>query len=216
MPNATPFIKSKEEIADLMLSAFPNGYLYRNNEGLEKIINGFAKSYYTVVKDIQKVFDDYFNITKSSQFLDNYLGEYGLPNIIFPNIENAEQAAFAISATKIANTLVSETDYVNFLQFIGVEVKFYHYQNTLLPHHSFPYTLPMILGGVPPKNKVTWLVDLVDSSDSQANLGVPAPIYLFNPIQDTGFAKKILAYLKPDYIILKYLDRETKTFYGIS
>lgn len=216
MPNATPFLKSKEDIANVMLSAFPNGYLYRNNDGLKKIINGFAKSYYDVVKDIQIVFDDYFNITKDSQFLDNFLAEYGLPNIVFPDIENAEQAAFAISSMKMANTLVSENDYVNFLALIGLEVKFYHYQNTLLPHHSFPYTLPMILGGVPPKNKVTWLIDLVAESDSQANLGVPAPIYLFNPSQDTAFAKKILAYLKPDYIIFKYLDSETKTFYGIS
>lgn len=216
MPNATPFIKSKEDVADLMLSAFPNGYLYKNNEGLKKIIRGFAKSYYDVTKDIQKVFDDYFDITKNSQFLSNYLAEYGLPNVVFPDIENAEQAAFAISSMKIANTLVSEDDYVNFLALIGLEVKLYHYQNTLLPHHSFPYTLPMILGGVRPKNKVTWLVDFIDDSSSQANLGITAPIYLFNPTQDINFAKKILAYLKPDYIIFKYLDPETKTFYGIS
>lgn len=216
MPNATPFLGSKEDIAELMLSAFPNSYLYRNNDGLKKIINGFAKSYYDVVKDIQDVFDDFFNITKDSQFLDKYLAEYGLPNVIFPDIENSEQAAFAISAMKTVNTLVSETDYVNFLALIGLEVKFHHYQNTLLPHHGFPYVFPMILGGVPPKNKVTWLVDVVDSSDSQANLGVTAPIYLFNPTEDTNFAKKILAYLKPDYIIFRYLDSATKALYGIT
>jgi len=216
MPNATPFLGSQDDIAELMLSAFPNGYLYRNNAGLKKIINGFAKSYYEVVKDIQKVFDDLFNINANNQFLDNYLSEYGLPNVIFPDIQNSEQAAFAITAMRVANTLVSENDYINFLALLGLEVKFYHYQNTLLPHHGFPYTLPMILGGVPPKNKLTWLIDVVDESNSQANLGVPAPIYLFNSTADTNFAKKILAYLKPDYIIFKYLDSETKALYGIS
>ena len=216
MPNATPFLKSKDDVAKVILSAFPNGYLYRNNDGLKKIINGFAKSYYDVATNIQKVFDDYFNITKDSQFLNNYLAEYGLPNVIFPSIQNSEQAAFAINAMKIANSLVSESDYVAFLALIGIEVKFYHYQNTLLPHHSFPYTLPMILGGVPPKNKITWLVDFTSAGDAQANLGITAPIYLFNPTQDINFAKKILAYLKPDYIIFKFLDLETKTFYGIS
>lgn len=216
MPNATPFLGSKEEIANLMLSAFPNGYLYRNNDGLKIIINGFAKSYYDVVKDIQQVFDDLFNITKDNQFLDNYLLEYGLPNVVFPDIQNSEQAAFAITAMKTANTLVSEADYVNFLALLGFEVKFYHYQNTLLSHHVFPYVLPIILGGIPPKNKVTWLVDVVDEGSPQANLGISAPIYLFNPTADTDFAKKILAFLKPDYILFKYLDSETKALYGIS
>ena len=199
-----------------MLSTFPSGYLYSNNEGLRQIIEGIAQTYCQISKDVQKVFDDLFFINKDNQFLQEFLAEYGLPNIIFPNINNAEQAAFAISMTKQSRLLVSKEDFENFLLLLGYNVKFYHYQNTLIDHYIYPYTYPKIYGGIVPKNKITWLIDIVEGSQSQANYGLPHPIYYFNPLQDTNFVKKVLDYFKPDYIIFKYLNQKTKDFYGIS
>lgn len=215
MPNATPFLKSKEDIANLMKTSLPGGYLYQDNEGINKLINGLSSSYFDIAKKIQKVFDDLFTINENNQFLERFLGEYGLPNVIFPEIENNIQAAFAISAMKEVEMLVTQEDFKNFLALLGVTVNFYHYQNTMLNHHKFPYTLPMILGGVPPKNKITWLVEILEESSINYNLNKPTPMILYNPTADTLFAKKVLDYLKPDYILFKYINAETKTLYGI-
>lgn len=216
MPNATPFLKTQEEIRDLMLSALPNGYLYRNNDGLNKILDGFAKSYLQIAKDIQQIFDDLFTINTTNQFLNNFLGEYGLPNVIFPSIESPQQAVSAISMMKVARNLNSKEDYQNFMTLLGFEVYFYHYQNTMLDHHIFPYTYPKIFGGVRPKNKLTWLVEIVSKNTSKANFGVSHPRYFYNPTSSTLNAKKILAYLKPDYIIFKNIDADFKALYNLS
>ena len=215
MPNATPFLKSVDQITELMLSAFPPGYLYRNNKGLREIVSGFAVELLEASKKIQKVSDDYFYITETNGFLDRWLAEYGLPNVIFPDVSTPQKAVFAITMMKVARNLVSKEDYENFMKLIGFDVKFYHYQNTMSKHHLFPYTLPMILGGVPPKNKITWLIYIVNNSQSEANLGLPTPMILRNPSSDINFAKKILDYLKPDYIIFKYITKDFKDLYAI-
>lgn len=216
MPNATPYLKSEEDVIQIMKTSLPNGYLYSDNDGINKIINGLAVSYYNNIKKIQKHFDDLFTINKDNQYLERFLGEYGLPNVIFPDIENNEQAAFAISAMRQVQYLETKQDYQDFLLLLGVKVNFYHYQNEMLDHHKFPYTLPMILGGVKPKNKITWLVEIIEESAINYNLNKPTPMILYNPQADTLFAKKVLEYLKPDYIIFKYIDAETKSLYGIS
>lgn len=215
MVNATPFLETKEDILKVLLSGLPKGYLYKDNEGVNQLLGGFVESYFLIVKDIQKYFNDYFYLNVNNQFLDRFLSEYGLPNVIFPNIENAEQAVLAITMMKLANTLKSKEDYKTFLFLLGLDVEFYHYQNTLVDHHYFPYTLPMILGGIPPKNKLTWLVYINENSTSQANLGLPTPMILRNPTANTLYAKNILDYLKPDYIIFKYITSEEKADFDI-
>lgn len=216
MPNSTPYLKSVEDVKNLMITSLPNGFLYNENEGINKILQGFATGFFDEAKKIQKHFDDLFTITAQNQYLERFLGEYGLPNVIFPDIANNTQAAFAISAMKQVEYLETKEDYENFLLLLGVRVNFYHYQNTMLDHHKFPYTLPMILGGVPPKNKITWLVEIIESVSSDYNLNKPTPMILYNPSADTLFAKKVLDYLKPDYILFQYIDSETKSLYGIS
>jgi len=215
-PNATPFLKSQEEITDIIISALPAGYLYKNNDGLRQIINGYAKTYFEIAKDIQKIFDDLFTININNQFLDKFLGEYGLPNVIFPSIQNASQAVSAISAMRVARKLASKEDFENFMALLGFTIKFYHNQNTLLDHYIYPYTYPRIYGGIKPKNKITWLVEIVDNSQSKANYGMSHPRYYYNSTSDTVFAKKILDYLKPSYIIFKYIDSSFKELYNIS
>jgi hypothetical protein len=212
-PNATPYLKSVEEITELMVSSLPQGYLYKNNEGIRQILEGFSKTYFEIAQKIQKAFEDLFEINVDNQFLDKFLGEYGLPNVIFPSIENNEQAVFAISMMRASKDLVSLEDFENFLALLGLNVEFFHYQNSLHDHYFFPYTLPMILGGVAPKNKITWLVYINETFSSEANLGVPTPMILYNSSVNSTYVKNILDYLKPDYIIFKYITKETKDLY---
>lgn len=215
MPNSTPFLNTKEEIKSVLISALPGGYLYKNNEGINQILDGFVEYFYDISKDIRKVVDDLYTINEQSQFLDKYLSQYGLPNVIFPNITNNAQAVLAISGMKVARNLVSKEDYENFLLTLGVEICLYHYQNELIEHTYYPYVYPKIYGGVGPKKKLTWLVDIVENSNSQANYGVPYPRYYYNPSAGSLYAKNVLDYLKPDYILFQYLNAELKALYGI-
>ena len=218
MPNATPFIKTKEEIVELMLSTFPSGYLYRNNEGLRQIIEGIAQTYYQISKDVQKVFDDLFFINKDNQFLQEFLAEYGLPNIIFPTINNGEQAAFAISMTKQSRLLVSKEDFENFLLLLGYNVKFYHL-NTILENSGFDYSFPIsFTESLGLKDKITWWIYIESGNEITGEyngIGDAFDIDFVESSTNVQFVKNILDYLKPDYIIFQYIDAETKALYGI-
>lgn len=215
MPNSTPFLNTKEEIKSVLISALPGGYLYRNNDGVNQILDGFTNYLYDISEEIRQVVEDFYYIDNDNQFLDRFLAQYSLPNVIFPNIENADQAVLAIAGMKVARDLVSKEDYENFLLTLGVNIRLYHYQNELLEHCLYPYVYPKIYGGVAPKKKITWLVYIVENSDSQANYGVPYPRYYYNSSAGLLYAKNVLDYLKPDYIIFQYINAEIKALYGI-
>ena len=215
MVNSTPFLETKEDILKVLISGLPKGYLYSNNEGINQLLNGFVESYFLIVKDIQKYFNDCFYLNTDNQFLDRFLTEYGLPNVIFSDIQNAEQSVLAITMMRLAKTLKSKEDYINFLALLGINVEFYHYQNTLAEHHYFPYTYPKIYGGIPPKNKLTWLVYINEESTAQSNYPTIYPRLYCNSNSNFNFVKNILDYLKPDYIIFKYITSEEKADFDI-
>ena len=218
MPNAVPFLKSVDEITELMLSAFPPGYLYRNNKGLREIVSGFAVELLVASKKIQKVSDDYFYITETSAFLDRWLAEYGLPNIIFPDVTAPQKAVFAITMMKVARNLVSKEDYENFMKLIGFDVKFYH-ANATLDNSGFNYSFPLAFSNsVSLKDKITWWIYIPAGSgttEEYNGIGDAFDIDFVPSGNNIQFAKNILDYLKPDYIIFQYITLYTKQLYGL-
>lgn len=216
--NSTPFIADKDDIVNLMLSALPSGYLYRNNEGIKQIIEGFATGYVETINYINKCFTDLFEINADNQFLDRFLAEYGLPNVIFPIIENNEQAAKAISIMRISKNLVSKEDYINFMALLGYEIEMFHLQETI-ENTTFDYSFPIAFSpSTTYKDKLTWWV-LIKTKQQQEtdfnNIGDAFPIDFVDTSVDINFAKKILDYIKPDYIIIQYITQSIKETYGL-
>ena len=182
-------------------------------ENIEKIIYINLERRKDRKEKIEKQLDE-FKLSYEIPYFISKPNEYVF-NSGFSDIQNAEQSVLAITMMRLAKTLKSKKDYINFLALLGIDVEFYHYQNTLAEHHYFPYTYPKIYGGIPPKNKLTWLVYINEESTAQSNYPTIYPRLYYNSNSNFNFVKNILDYLKPDYIIFKYISSKQKADFDI-
>lgn len=210
------YFKDIDKFQNLFISSLPSGYLY--NDSLKPFIKGFLEIWQDEAKKLDKAYNDLFIVNEANMFLDEYLSQYNLPNEFFDDVSSTEKKVFAITMMRLANTLESKEDYTNFMLLLGYQVQFYHYQNTVAKHHLIGGLLPMILGGLPEKKKLTWLVFIQDDSPTPSgtgNIGSPLPMVLGGISDRQEYAKKILDYIKPYDIIFKYISLEEKINFGL-
>jgi len=203
----------RSNLDELLISSLPSGYLY--NENLKPFIRGFVDVFNDFYKSLDNDINSLLVIDKNNTLLDYYLVQYGLPNIIFPTLNTIDEKVFAISMMRLVKNLLSKEDFENFILLLGVNIKIYYHNQELSDHYSFPYTFPMILGGVKPKHKLICLIYIEENVNTISNLGIPTPIVLRNPSITTNFVKNVLDFIKPDYMIFQYITTIEKELYGI-
>lgn len=209
--------KNIDSLADLVIGGLPNGFLY--NESLADFIKGFLTTYQDFLLQFNQAMKDQFFITENSLFLDEQKIMFGLPNVIFPDISTKSQAVFAISMMKYSKNLISKEDYENFMLILGLKVKFYSLNNVLLENSSFDYGFPACFSSsVTKKDKLTYWIYVEEentSVDFFYGLGDAFDLDFVSPKNNLETARKILDFLKPDYLIFEYITLETKNLFGL-
>lgn len=209
-----PNVNSLDDYAQLFIRALPDGFLY--NSSLVSFVRGFMSGYQDYYATLNKALDDIFNLDQSNFFLDEFLTMYGLPNVIFPNITNKDQAIYAIAMMRLTSQLISKEDFENFMLLLGFKVTLYSLNNALKDHLIFPYTPPAIPSiSVLGKDLLTYLVYIEGNVGSEINLGVAPPVIPYDSGANITIAKNILEYLKPLYIIFQYISLETKEIFRL-
>ena len=209
--------KDIDKYADFFVNALPDGYLY--NASLKNFIKGFLGDYQEYYTQFETAINDLFILSPSSIYLDEFKIMYGLPNILFPDIKTADQAVFAISMMKLSRTLISKEDYENFMLLLGLPTTFYSLNNSLLEHEGFDYGFPITFSpSISTKDKLTLLVYVQESGEDLGdfnNIGDAFDLDFVASPNKSQEAKKILDFLKPDYLLFEYIDASTKTLYGL-
>lgn len=209
--------KNIDDLADLVIGSFPNGFLY--NESLSDFIKGFLTTYQDFLLQFNQAMKDQFFITENSLFLDEQKIMFGLPNVIFPDLSTKSKAVFAISMMKYSKNLISKEDYENFMLIIGMKVKFYSLNNALLENSTFDYGFPASFSpSVTKKDKLTYWIYVEEENtamDFYYGLGDAFDLDFVSPKNNLENARKILDFLKPDYLIFEYITLETKNLFGL-
>jgi len=208
-------LKDIDTAANIFISSLPRGYLY--NQSLKPFIKGFLYEVCETIKVIDKGFKDKLDLTENSYFLDDELAKYSLPNEIFTDLNTINEKLFAISTMKLASTLHSKEDYINFMALFGYEVNLYH-QSLAINHFGFDYSFPVCFTeSLSTKDKLTWLCYIPDSAVDfeYRGIGDAFDIHFVTSPSDISFAKKILDYIKPYDIIIRYISLDTKIALGL-
>lgn len=216
-------IKDKEDIdkfADIFIAGLPDGFLYKGNN-LRNFCKGFLETYQDFYRTLKKSVSDLLIVDETNLFLDEYKTMYGLPNVLFPEINTNEEAAFAISMMKEAQQLISKDDFENFMALLGYNVKFYSYNNNLLENSTFDYSFPIsFTEGTTGKDKYTYLIWVEEGESNDPltfnNLGDAFDLDFVESENNLQKVKNILDYLKPDYLIFQYITTYTKELYGLN
>jgi len=186
---------------------------------LISFIKSFCESYSVFLKDLNKGINDLFDITSENIFLEEFKAEYGLPNVLFPEINTNEEAALAITAMKVSKNLVSVEDFKNFMLLLGYDVEFYQVNNSILELSSFSYSFPVVFTpAISKKDKLTYLVYINTQNNTETdfyNLGDAFAIDFVPAADNVENIKNILDFIKPDYILFEYITTETKNLYGL-
>lgn len=200
----------------------PQGYLYNITESLNifKLLKSFAIEYQDIYKQIEKNINGFYIVDENSIWLDELMTTYGLPNVIFPDITTAKEKALAINIMRYLKTLNSIESYQAFLLLLGYSVKIYSINETLEGNISFNYNLPIFFSNsTSTKDKLTYFVYVeTDSQNLEEfyNIGDAFPLDFVLPDNDFYIVKKILDFIKPDYIIFEYITETEKTLFGIT
>jgi hypothetical protein len=204
-----------DEFANLFIRSLPDGYLY--NENLKPFVKGFLTSYQDYLRVLNTSINDIFDITADNYFLEEFKREYGLPNALFPVINTNEEAALAVTMMKKSKYLNSKEDFENFLLLLGYNVEFFLMNDYAKTHLGFNYSFPVAFSNsITGKDKLTYWVYVEDSATiSFRNIGFAFPIQFSNSGNNTNKVKKILDFIKPDYLIFRYINSTTKTLYGL-
>lgn len=220
MPNIDLLKENRDinNLTSLFIRSLPEGYLY--NDSLSDLAKGFVEAYQDFLLTFEKSINDLFYIDETNIFLDEYKVMYGLPNPLFPDIQTKEQAVLAISMMKLSQTLISKEDYENFMLLLGFNVKFYKINANILENATFPYNFPITFSpSTTRKDKLTYWIYVEDSGDNIDpfyNLGDAFPVEFVQSQNNLQQVKKILDFLKPDYLIFKYITLYTKNLYGLN
>lgn len=205
-----------DKLADLFINSLPKGQLY--SDSLKPFVKGFLEVYADFYKNLNIAINDQFELTKDSFYLDEFRIQYGLPNALFPVINNNEELVFAISVVKQSQLLVSKEDFENFLKLFGFNVSFFKQNTELSQQFGFPYSFPITFSpGFGKKDKFKYLVYVEETSTPSdfRNIGDAFPIEFYESQDNLSSVRKILDYIKPDYLIFQYIDLETKNLYGL-
>ena len=222
MPNIDLLKDSRdiEGITDSIISALPKGFLYESDE-LRDFFKGFMGVYQDVMLTIEKSANDLFYLDEDSLYLEEFLVMYGLPNVLFPDIQTKAEAVFAISMMKLSSTLLSKEDYENFLALLGFNVTFYSVNGSVLENQTFNYNFPIAFSNsISYKDKLTYWV-YVEEDDSSGigtdfnNIGDAFDLDFVSSQNKLQEVEKILDFLKPDYLIFQYISLYTKNIYGL-
>jgi len=207
-------------LTELCLNSMPEGYLYQGEE-FKKFLRGFLTGYKELYEKIEKDTNSLFVIDENNTLLSKYLVEYGLPNVLFSDITTTEQAVFAINTMKLASTLVSEQDFINFLALFGINATFYNLNSTeLLNHVSFDLAFPISFSNsISAKDKLTYWI-YVEEPDDDPNveyngIGDAFDIDFISATSKLQQTKKIMDFIKPDYLKFQYITLYTKQLYGL-
>lgn len=211
--------KNIENFLDLFMSGSPKGYLY-NGENTRNFCKGFLETYQDYYKTLEQAINDIFTVTETSLYLEEYKTMYGLPNVLFPEINTNEDAVFAISMMKASQYLFSKDDFENFLLLLGYNVTFYKINNEILDNSGFNYSFPISFSyGVNSKDKYTYWIYVQEGESTNPstfnNLGDAFDIDFIESENNLQKVKIILDYLKPDYLIFQYITTYTKNLYGL-
>lgn len=197
----------------------PKGYLYEINESLDifKILKSFSVEYKDIYREIEKNINGFYIVDETSLWLDEFLSIYGLPNIIFPVLLNAKDKALAINMMRYLKTLNSLESYQTFLQFLGYNVSFYLYGD-YQEYFAIPTSIPTGIGGGLPKEKLTYIVYVQENvTDSAATEGIPTsiPTPIYSTSDNLLIVRRMLDFIKPDFIIYRYITFEEKASYNL-
>jgi len=196
----------------------PKGYLYEVNQDLNifKILKSFSVEYRDIYIAIEKNINGFYIVDESSPWLDELLNTYGLPNIIFPTFSNARDKALAINMIRYLRTLNSIETYKAYCQLLGYNVSFYLFGD-FQEYFIIPTTIPTGIGGGLPKEKLTYLVyveeNIIDNVTEGIPSSIPTPIYA--PSDNLLIVKRILDFIKPDFIIFKYITFAERESYNL-
>lgn len=202
--------------------SLPKGYLYEIDESLNifKLLKSFAVEYQDIYKEIEKNINGFYFVDETSVWLDELMATYGLPNTIFPDLSTSKDKALAINVMRYLKTLNSIESYEAFLLLLGYSVKIYPVNETLNSNISFNYSFPISFSNsTSGKDKLTYFVYLETGSENVAdfyNIGDAFPLNFVLPDNDFYVVKKILDFIKPDYIIFQYITKTEKTLFGIA
>ena len=209
-----------DALTDLCLNSLPEGYLYQG-DGLKKFVKGFLVGYKELYEKIENDTNSLFIIDENNTLLSKYLVEYGLPNVLFTDITTTEEAVFAINTMKLASTLVSEQDFINFLAMFGINATFYNLNSPeLLNHVSFDLAFPISFSNsISAKDKLTYWI-YVEEPDDDPNveyngIGDAFDIDFISSTSKLQQTKTIMDFIKPDYLKFQYITLYTKQLYGL-
>lgn len=213
--------------AETKLALFPQGYLYnfknRLNQDTDffKIVKSLFCSFIDCYSQIEKAINDSFTIDEQNIFLDEYLKKYGLPNVIFSNLQNNIDKVFAINMMRSVNYISSKKDFEDFFSLLGLDVKLYQINEVFDGLDGFDYSFPITFdnsSGISGKNKLTYWVYVEENNSNLTNInniGDAFNIEFGNSENNIVIVKKILDYIKPEVIKFIFIDKETKEIYGL-
>ena len=196
----------------------PKGYLYEVNQDLNifKILKSFSIEYQDIYIEIEKNINGFYIVDESSPWLDELLNTYGLPNIIFPTLSNARDKALAINMMRYLRTLNSIETYKAYCQLLGYNFSFYLFGD-FQEYFIIPTTIPTGIGGGLPKEKLTYLVYVEENIIENVTEGIPSsiPTPIYAPSDNLLIVKRILDFIKPDFIIFKYITFAERESYNL-
>jgi hypothetical protein len=196
------------------MQGLPKGYLYSISQNTKffQLLKSFSQQYLELYKQLDVTANSIQSITEQNIFLDDWLTTYGLPNIIFPNLTTTQSKVFAIQVMKTLKILNSVESYEAFFVLLGYEVKFYGFEN-IKDHMLIPYKIPILIGGTLPKNKIKYWVYVKESGSSLSNIPAPIPMPIYNQSNNTTKVKKVLDFIKPDFILIQYINEQFKNLF---
>jgi len=195
----------------------PKGYLYQQNKdkNLFKILKSFSIEYQDIYKEIDKNINGFYIIDENSIWLDEFATTYGLPNIIFPELETAKDKAFAINMMRYLRTLNDVKSYESFFRMLGLYVSLYP-ASDLSDFFIIPTKIPTGIGGGLPKHKLTYWVSVRENAEIENIFDIPTiiPTPIYSVTNNISIVQRILDFIKPDFILFKYLTSfDKKMFY---
>ena len=197
----------------------PKGYLYEINEELNifKILKSFSVEYQDIYKAITKAINSFYIVDENSIWLDELLSTYGLPNVVFPVLSTSKDKALAINMMRYLKTLNSVESYQAFFQLLGYNVSFYLFGD-FQAYFIIPTAIPTGIGGGLPKEKLTYLVyveENVIANDGTEGIPSSIPTSIYAPSGNLTIVRRILDFIKPDFIIFKYITFEERKSYNL-
>ena len=216
-------LKTNRDLEDYTLSragTLPNGLLYNLHpeSNLFKVLKTLFTGYRDVYLTLEKVLNQLYTLNEDNYYLDELLRKYGLPNILFPNINSNKEKVFAIQTMKLVPFLLTKKDFEDFLLLLGYKIIIYP-STAIKKHKTFNYRFPVTFSNsITKKDKLTFLVYVEENNKSSQefnNIGDAFNIGFVNIENNLEKVKKILEYIKPCYIKFIYINSTIKNFYNL-